>query len=177
MLKNTENSYGTITKIFHWLMSIMIIGLIIVGFIMSSMESSPEKFQLYYAHKAAGVVILILVILRIIWRLNNKLVQLPTELPLFVKFCAKVTHYLQYVFMLLMPISGVLMSILSGREIPVFGIFTVPALEKNTQLAGIFYQIHVIAIWFFIALIIFHVLAALYHHFIRKDQVLIRMIK
>ncbi len=99
------------------------------------------------------------------------------ELPLFVKFCSRVTHYLQYVFMLLMPISGVLMSILSGKEIPVFGIFTVPALEKNTQLAGIFYQIHVIAIWFFIALIIFHISAALYHHFIRKDQVLTRMIK
>lgn len=177
MLKNTETSYGTITKLFHWLSALMICSLIIVGFIMSSMQPSPEKFQLYYMHKANGVILLILIILRIIWRLNNKQVKLPSDLSLFVKTCAILTHYLQYVFMLLMPISGILMSTLSGKEIPVFGIFTVPAFEKNSQLAGIFYKIHVTAVSFFIALIIIHILAALYHHFIRKDEVLIRMIK
>ncbi len=177
MLKNTENSYGTIAKILHWTISIMMICLICVGFIMSNMEPSPEKYQLYKVHKATGVIVLLLVIFRIIWKLSNKTVQLPSDISSLIKFGAKITHYLQYLFMLLMPISGILMSTFSGKEIPVFGLFTIPTFEKNSELAGIFYKIHVTAIWFFIAVIILHIGAALYHHFIRKDQVLMRMIK
>lgn len=68
MIKNTETSYGSIAKILHWLIAAAMIGLITIGFIMSSMDSTPEKYELYGMHKAFGVTVLLLVALRIIWK-------------------------------------------------------------------------------------------------------------
>jgi cytochrome b561 len=80
--------------------------------------------------------------------------------------------------MLSMPISGILMSYFGGYDVSVFGLFIIPAaIDKFPQLAGLFHQIHVLGIWAFITVIVLHVGAALYHHFIRRDNVLMRMIK
>lgn len=114
MLKNTENSYGLIAKTFHWLIALAIIILITVGFIMSAMEPSPDKYELYNMHKSSGVIVLMLVILRLLWRFSNKIVQPPENLPNILKLAAKSGHFMLYVFMLLMPISGVLMSYFGG---------------------------------------------------------------
>lgn len=79
--------------------------------------------------------------------------------------------------MFLMPISGVLMSILGGHEVNIFGLFTIPAAEeKNTSLAGFFYNLHGISAFSFVGLIALHIAAGLYHHFILKDNILKRMI-
>jgi len=177
MLRNTENSYGLIARILHWVIAFSIIGLISVGFLMSSMESSPEKFELYGTHKAFGVIVLSLIVFRIIWKLYDKGVLPPSDLPQIMKLAARSGHFLLYVFMLIMPISGVMMSRFAGYDISVFGLFVIPGLEKNEGLSTLFHTIHVTAIWGFIAVIIMHIGAAFYHHFIRKDNVLMRMIK
>ena len=106
MLKNTSSSYGLISKIFHWCMSLLIISMLIVGFTMTSMENSPDKWELYSMHKATGIVVLSLVSLRFLWRLSNARLDLPIDLPLWQKVASRATHYLLYVFMFLMPISG-----------------------------------------------------------------------
>lgn len=177
MLRNTTDSYGTITKLFHWFISIMIICLLIVGFTMANMDPSQQKSQIYVLHKATGVTVLALVVLRFIWRLINVEVLLPADLPLWQKASARMTHYLLYVCMFLMPISGINMSLFGGHEINVFNIFTIEAFEKNTFVAGLFYKVHQITAFGLIGLIILHIMAALFHHFIRKDNVLIRMIR
>lgn len=178
MLKNTENSYGSIAKILHWVIGFSIIGLIAVGFTMSSMEPAPEKFELYGMHKAFGVTVFMLIILRILWRLTNSTVKAAEGVPAILQLAAKAGHLLLYVFMLTMPISGVLMSRFGGYDISVFNIFTIPAAaEKNMELAGLFHSTHGYAAWGFVILIVTHILAAFYHHFIRKDNTLIRMIK
>lgn len=177
MLKDTPTSYGFITKLFHWTIGPIIIGLLIVGFVMANMEPSPEKYQLYPIHKAIGVTVLFLVTLRSLWRLSNGMVQLPPDIPAIIKICANITHFLQYVFMFLMPISGMLMSLYGGREISLFDLFIIPAFEKNDELADLFYNIHAKAAWLFVGTISLHILAALYHHFIRRDNILMRMIK
>ncbi len=177
MLRNTENSYGLIARILHWIIAFAIIGMISVGFFMSSMEPSPEKSELYGMHKAFGVTALSLIVLRIIWRLSNKVVLPLADLPNILKLAAKSGHFLLYVFMLIMPISGIMMSRFAGYDISVFGLFTIPALEKNEWLSGIFHTTHVTAVWGFVIIIIMHIGAAFYHHFIRKDKVLMRMIK
>jgi cytochrome b561 len=66
MIKNTDNHYGIIAKLFHWLIAIAIISLITVGFIMSDMPPSPDKYELYGMHKASGVIVLMLVTLRVL---------------------------------------------------------------------------------------------------------------
>ena len=177
MLKNTEDSYGFVTRFFHWVIAIAIISLITVGFTMSSMDPSPEKAELYGMHKASGVMVFMLIILRLLWKFSNKAVNPPKDLPNILKLAAKSGHFLLYVFMFSMPISGILMTCFSGYDVSVFGLFVIPAAEKDPAIAGIFYQIHTIGIWAFMAVIILHVGGALYHHFIRRDNVLIRMIK
>ena len=178
MIKNTENTYGSIAKIFHWLIALAILSLISVGFFMESMEPSPEKWELYGMHKASGVMVLGLVILRILWRFSGKVVQPPANLPNILKLGAHAGHFMLYVFMLSMPISGILMSYFGGHDVSVFGLFTIQAAtEKSFSLAGIFHQTHTLGIWAFIAIIVMHIGAALYHHFIRRDNVLMRMIK
>jgi cytochrome b561 len=177
MIKNTSDSYGLVAKVFHWLISLIIICLLTVGFTMTSMDPSDEKWQLYSGHKATGVIVLSLVILRFLWRLINTEVLLPASLPSWQKAAARATHYMLYFFMFMMPISGVMMCRFGGNDIDVFGMFTIHALEKNPDTAKLFWQFHTWAAIGFVALIALHILAGLYHHFIRKDRVLIRMIK
>lgn len=177
MIKNTRDSYGLPAKIFHWLLSFMIICMLIVGFTMAGMEPSDQKSELYAGHKATGVIVLSVVILRFIWRLLNVEVLLPIGIPSWQRTVARLTHYLLYFFMFMMPISGIMMSRFGGHDINVFGKFTIHAYEKNPDIAKLFWQFHGYAAMVFIALIILHILGALYHHFVRKDRVLIRMIK
>ena len=178
MLKNTENSYGTVAKFLHWIIALAIITLITVGFIMSAMDPTPEKYELYGMHKASGVVVLMLITLRLLWKFSNKAVQPPAGLPRLLILAAKAGHFLLYIFMIMMPVSGVLMSRFGGHDVNVFNLFVIPAAaEKTPQLAGLFHEIHVIGIWAFIAVIVLHFGAALYHHFIRNDNTLKRMMK
>ena len=93
MLKNIENSYGSIAKILHWVIGLFIIGLIAVGFIMSSMDPAPEKFELYGMHKAFGVIVLCLVAIRILWRIINATVQAAEVVPPILQLAAKAVYF------------------------------------------------------------------------------------
>lgn len=177
MLKNTVSSYGLISKLFHWLIGIAIIGLLVIGFTMVSILPSTDKWQLYAMHKATGVVVLFFVLLRFLWRFINIKLELPADLPLWQKLASKITHHLLYIFMFLMPVSGILMSRFGGHEINVFNLFIIPPLEKNITLARFFNNLHEVSAFLFAALIGLHISAGLYHHFIRKDNILSRMIK
>ena len=94
-----------------------------------------------------------------------------------MKLASKSGHLLLYIFMLIMPISGVMMSRFGAHDIKVFSLFVIPGLEKNEELSTLFHTIHVTAILGFIAMILMHIGAAFYHHFIRKDNVFMRIIK
>lgn len=177
MYKNTENQYGFIAKLLHWSIAIIIFGLITVGFIMSSMQPSDAKWQLYGMHKATGFIILLLVLFRIFWRIINITVMPPVGIPFWQMIASRLAHYGLYVCMLTMPLSGTFMSLYAEHNIDVFGMFTLQAFEeKNLPLAKILHDIHFTTIWILCALITLHILAALYHHFIRKDNTLLRMI-
>lgn len=176
MIKNSKNTYGWMTKLLHWSMGITIIGLIIAGFVMTNMENSPEKFQIYALHKATGVMILSLFFVRIIWRLTNPVVQLPKSVPKLIFILSRLGHAGLYFFMFAMPFSGVMMSLFGGYDISIYNLFTIQSFEKNPQLAGLFYQFHMVSAWLLAGLIIAHISGALFHHFILKDEVLKRML-
>nr|WP_241773633.1 cytochrome b/b6 domain-containing protein [Rickettsia asembonensis] len=175
LLTNTENSYGLIAKLFHWLMSIIVIVMLIVGFSMDNFIEPPLKWQLYGIHEATGIVVLSLVIIRLLWKFYNANVLLPEDMPNWQKKAANININLLYLLMLLMPISGFFMTILSNHHIDFYGLFTINSFAQDLQFAKIFKKIHKKVALLFTALIILHILAALYHHFIRKDNVLKRM--
>lgn len=101
MLKNTSSSYGLIAKLFHWLMGLVIIGMLIVGFYMTSMDPSDDKWQLYFFHKSIGVIALVLVGLRLLWRVINTTLDLPVESFLIGKNRLLKLHISYYMFVCL----------------------------------------------------------------------------
>ena len=176
MLKNTTNTYGSASRLLHWIVGLTIIIMLCVGFYMSSLEPSPEKSEMYGLHKATGVIVLALVTLRFSWRLINIIPGLPKTMHKLEETGYKFGIKLMYILMFLMPSSGILMSLFSGKAIPVYGMFTIPAFEVNGELATIFHTIHVYSGIALACIISFHAALGLYHHFIVKDRLLMRMI-
>ncbi|TQV89634.1 cytochrome b [Aliikangiella coralliicola] len=176
-LRNTESHYGKLTIIMHWLMAAMIIGMIVVGFVMDNMEDGDLKWKIYALHKATGVILLILALFRWYWTLSNKKLQ---PLESYSQLDIKLAHAGKWFLMLLillMPVSGLIMSIAAGKSVNMFGLFTIPGLdEKNHQIAGLFHSVHEIAAWIISAVVGLHILFAFKHHWLSKDATLTRML-
>lgn len=177
MIKSSTDSYGFIAKAFHWIIAAMIIGMLAVGFIMTAMEPAPTKFFIYGLHKSTGIIILALVFLRLMWRLYNPSPQLPRELSSWHRRIGKLSPIVLYSLLFLMPISGYILSEAGGYPISVYGLFTVPNfIEKNTEISKLASMIHEYGAFIFIGILVLHLTAALYHHFILKNTVLQRML-
>ena len=177
MLKNTINSYGLVSRLFHWILSLGYISLICAGYYMTSLPNSPEKYQIYALHKATGFVLLCLVTLRFIWRQTNIVPNGVEGVPYWQEVGAKLNFQVLYLLMFLMPLSGISMSLLGGYPISVYGLFTIPAFETNLRLAELANQLHKAFVIVLIISVSLHFLGAIYHHFIRRDNTLMRMIR
>lgn len=177
MLRNNSVSYGTISQTFHWLMALAVIGMLFLGFWMHGLTLSPEKIAWYGLHKSIGTCILAAAILRYGWRLLNPRPELPAAMRWHDKLAAHLGHLALYGLMLAMPLSGWLMSSASGFPVSVFGWFTLPDLVgSDKELKDIFNAIHYYLALALIGMASVHALAALYHHFIKRDNVLRRML-
>lgn len=174
LIKNTDEQFGIVAKIFHWLMAMIIIGLLALGIYMVDLPISLTKLKLYGWHKEYGLLILFLVMARIIWRLLNSNPRL--SLPLLEKLAARAVHWAFYFFMFAMPITGWLITSAAGLPASFFGLFVLPNLvSPNEELRLLFEEIHKWLGYGLIAVIILHISAALKHHFINKDDILKRM--
>lgn len=177
MLKNSTQSYGILTKIFHWLMALLIIPQIVVGYVMIFVtNTNPQKWVMYGLHKSFGFMLLILIILRLVWRSFEQEPMPPLDIPRWQTSVAKWNIYLLIALMVIMPLSGILMSLLGGYDVKVFDFFTINAITKKTVMGGLSAEFHCYGGYIMSAAVTAHILAALYHHFIRKDNILKRMI-
>ncbi len=174
-LRNTKNNYGVINKAFHWILALLIFGMLGLGLYMVGLPKNPDRAPFYVFHKATGTVILLLVTLRLLWRWSTVTPILET-IPRYQRVGAHITHVTLYVLMFAAPISGMLMSLLGGHSISFYGWFTIPAFTKNPEVAHLSHIIHEGLVYFWVLLLALHIAAALYHHFIRKDDVLKRMV-
>lgn len=175
MLSNTSTQFGSISKLLHWLMSIMIISLIIVGFIMVNMDKSALKFTIYDTHKLTGLFILLLIVPRLVWRLINTTPNL-NFVPSWEKKAAQTGQWLLYGMMFAMPLSGWIMSTAAGYIPSIAGFAIAFPVEKNQDIASIAKTIHATSAWVFAALITMHIFAALKSHWIDKNFILKRML-
>nr|VFJ54190.1 MAG: cytochrome b561 [Candidatus Kentron sp. DK] len=176
MLKNTETGYGAIAKAFHWLLFLMIGFMIVGGNMIAAMPRGAEKFEAIGAHKSLGLLILALILFRLAWRLVNVRPKDPEGVSAIQNRIAHAAHWLLYGLMLAQPLTGILMSQAAGYPVSFFGLFQLPALlGKNPPLAEFFHGAHGV-VWVLLALVVItHAGAALYHHFVLKDDVLRRM--
>ena len=174
-IMNSENRFGFMAIFLHWIMAILIIGLLALGLYMVALPISYEKLKLYGWHKEYGLLALALVIFRLSWRLMNLLPSLP--LPFWEKFAARTVHWTFYIFMFAMPVTGWLITSSAGLPASFFGLFVLPDLiSPNDEWRVFFEAVHKWLGYGLIVLIILHASAALKHHFINKDDILRRML-
>jgi len=173
MMKNTANNYGIVAKSFHWLLFFMLTFSVVVGNILAAMPKGAEKLQAAGMHKSFGAVLLMLITLRLLWRLINETPRLPNETTAAEAFMAKAMHWGLYALMFAQPLSGIMMSQAAGFPVSFFGLFEFPVfLDKAPELAKTFLTIHG-TVWILLVIaVVGHVGAAWNHHFIKKDNVL-----
>ena len=168
--------YNLTARLFHWVMGTMIIIMFIVGSTMEDITDTNLKSLAYSLHKATGIVILAMAILRVLWRLSNAVPALPETLKKWQATSARLVHFGLYAILFVMPLSGWGLSSAAGYPVSVYGLFTVPNLmEKNDELKELLEDIHGVGANALLFLLAAHVGAALYHHFILKDNTLRRM--
>lgn len=169
-------TYTRTAKSLHWLMALLLIGLLALGFYMQDLPLSPEKLQLYAWHKWAGVSAFLLVLLRLSWRLAHTPPPLPASMPRTMQFAAHAGHLLLYGLMIVIPLSGWLMSSAKGFQTVWFGVLPIPDLIGKDKATGeLLALVHKSLNLLFVAAILGHVAASLKHHFIDKDGLLDRM--
>jgi cytochrome b561 len=170
-------SYTKTAKVLHWLMAILLFGLLALGFYMHDLPLSPEKLKLYSWHKWAGVTAFLLVGFRLLWRLAHRPPALPASMPRLMQFAAHAGHLLLYVLMIAIPLSGWLMSSAKGFQTVYFGVLPIPdLLDKNKEIGDLLALVHKSLNLLFVAVLAGHIGAALKHHFIDKDDILTRML-
>lgn len=176
--RNSETSWGTGAKLFHWTIAVLIIGTsIFVLHVNDSMswwfKSSPLFFITYiHWHKALGLIVLALVFGRIAWKLMNPK-PVTAELTPLEKRASLWTHHSLYALMVIVPVTGWIASSAFGSPTKFFGLFTIPGIVPKTKaLVGPFYWIHFGLAWLLLAIVSLHIVAAFYHHHRRRDNVL-----
>jgi cytochrome b561 len=164
MLKNTENTYGVVAKVFHWLLFLMLSFTIVAGNFLASM------------HKSFGAVLMMLIMLRLLWRLINMTPKLPDETTAVESLLAKGMHWALYALMLAQPLSGMLMSQAAGHPVSFFGLFEFPVFIEQAKDSAEFFRAMHGAVWILLVVAVLgHIGAALNHHFIKKDNVMKQM--
>ncbi len=175
-LRNTPDRFGFISKFFHWSVGVLVLILLPVGFLMTGMEFSPSKLTLYMLHKSFGITVLVLVIGRAAWRIIS---PRPKKLPTHKEWedkLAKAVHFALYVCLILMPLSGWVMSSAGGFPATFFGLFPLPVLmQKNEDVFEITRNVHTVIAWSILGLLALHFAGAFKHHLIDRDETLQRM--
>ncbi len=172
MLNNSTETYGAFSKLMHWLMALLIVILLAVGFYIAGFDKenlAPSQIQMIGMHKAFGVLALLLLVVRLVWLRLSPAPLLPAVFtPKEKKIVSSVKGVL-YLLMLLAPISGYVMSSAAGRPTSFFGLFELPMLiGENKALAGVAHEAHELLAFAMIVFVVLHVAGAIKHRL--KDR-------
>jgi cytochrome b561 len=175
IMKNTQTSYGSVSKWIHWVTFLFIAVAITVPFIAEELpKGDPLKGTLFMIHKSCGISVLGIVILRLLWRLITIMPAPVRGLSKLEMNGAKLVHFALYVVMIAMPLSGL---VFSKYPINFFNLYDIPNLiDAPKFMKDGAHEFHEIFASFAIGFIALHILAALWHHYIRKDETLKRML-
>jgi cytochrome b561 len=181
--RNTQSRYGLVAIISHWLTAVTVVGLFVLGLWMTDLTYyDPWYKRGPDIHRSVGILLAMLVIWRLLWRLGN--VQ-PSPLPShrsWERYSAKAAHFSLYLLMLVMFVSGYLITTAEGQALNVFTWFSIPAVVTGNDISAENLQdsagdVHKIVAFTLIGLATVHALAALKHHLIDKDRTLVRMLR
>jgi cytochrome b561 len=164
MIRNTGKSWGSISRLFHWGLGFVVIGMLAYGW--------------WMIHADIGYVVLLLMVIRLIWRGINPVPALPADTPRWRRLAARVSHGALYAVTIVVAVLGWAHS---GAHKPDyaswFGLFRVPQFTSTDKASADFYEnLHIYLAYVLIALVAIHIAAAVWHHFVKRDSVAARMI-
>jgi cytochrome b561 len=159
----------------HWLIGLSVI--INIGLAMLT-EGLPREAhrEAMNIHKALGITILVLTALRILWRLGHKPPPLPAGTPAWQRPVSKILHFLFYLLLILLPLSGWVWMSAADRPIDFFGLFTVPSIAAPSKgLADTLHERHELLGITMLVLVVIHILAVLKHQYVDRTRLMGRM--
>jgi cytochrome b561 len=167
--------YSLLTRVFHWAMAFMILALIVIGYYMQGLpQDAPDKYALYPWHKSFGLILIFLWPMRVFVKLVAR-VPLNTSLPDADVNRARKGHFILYVLMLCVPMSGYIMSVAGGYGAKIFSFPVVELIKEDKQIAHYAHLVHEYLPWVLLLMIIIHVAAVIKHKLTKNVNLIQRM--
>ncbi len=174
--KNTTERYGVLSILFHWLMLFLLVAVYACIDLREIFPKGSEPRDLLKTwHFMLGLSVFALVWLRLAVRLSGPIPQLA-EAPVWQKFLGEFVHFALYALMIVMPMLGWLLLSAAGKPIPFFGLHLPALIGEDKDIAQLLKEIHETLGTMGYFLVAAHVLATLFHHYVRKDGTLARML-
>ena len=181
-MRDTPERFSPLTIALHWLVGLTIIALLSVGWYMAEYDA----YGLYPLHKSTGILVLSLVLVRVWWRLSNGWPAPASQYRAWEQALARVVHWVLIIGMVLMPLSGMLMSGAGGHGLDLYGLQLLAAnpdpsnpgqvIALNETAAELGHETHEVLGTVLMVAVLLHVAGALKHHLIDKDGTLRRML-
>ncbi|MGF6529001.1 cytochrome b [Variovorax sp. PvP013] len=173
--------YGATAITLHWLMVLALVGMFVVGLYMTGLPFSMQRLKLYNWHKWAGVTVLALATLRLLWRLGHRPPALPAKaaatMPRWQHVAHQATHALLYALFFIVPLVGWAYSSAAGFPIVFLGVLPLPSfVPVDPVLAEAIKPWHQITAYALAALVVLHVAAVAKHQLVDRDGLLRRML-
>jgi cytochrome b561 len=172
------SQYGAVAKATHWAMFVLVAAQFVVAWTMPPIEWGTQPEFLINLHLSLGTLLLLLIVFRVAWRLTHPAPPPLDGIPAWQRWGAGLTHAALYLLLIALPITGWAAASVRGWPVTLFGLFELPALlPPRTRIGFKAGDLHADMLsWILLALIGLHVVAALYHRFVKRDGVLERML-
>ena len=175
---NSPAAYDGVQKSFHWLIVAIVATQFVIAWTMSGPPRGQPPTGLVALHLSVGATILVVMALRLAWRLMRPVPPAPSDLPAWQRLAARLTHYALYLLLFLMPVAGWAWASAKGWDVTLFGLVKLPAILPNgSEYRGLAAQTHETVATVILVLVAIHALAALRHYFLLGDRVLQRMLQ
>ena len=171
-----NTAYGAVAKVLHWLVAALLMGQFAIGWLMPPVRRGMEPGTPMHVHISIGIVALVLIAVRLVWRLTHPVPPEP-ELPRWQRSASATVHWLLYLLVLATTLSGWFYASARGWSLAFFGLFPLPGLVAQGNPAGrALGGLHEDLVWVLLAVVAIHVAAALVHAFVYRDRVMQRML-
>jgi cytochrome b561 len=172
----SQDRYTRVAIVLHWLVAAIIVAGFLIGLQMADEPPSPTRVRWINYHKWIGVTILALSLMRLLWRISHRPPGLPGSMRPWQRMAAQWVHRGMYLFFFIVPVVGWAYSSALGFHVVYLGLIRLPDLApKDKALADVLIEVHATLAWTLAVLVGVHVAAALKHHFLDKDGLLLRM--
>lgn len=170
-------TYTVTARVLHWLIAIIVLTAIPMGIAMGRVGEGPLADRLYDLHRSLGALLIPLVIIRLWWRAGHTPPPLPLDIPAPQRFAATAVHFLLYAALVAQPLVGWVATSAYRAPITVFWLIPLPPIwPENRAFSEMLFGLHKYIGIAMVVLLAMHIGGALFHHFIRRDRVLMRMI-